>query len=90
MGNWDNGNFNNLNIDLIKQAAQSLKADDSKSVKSNHRITIKGNIAIVDYDQISTNGAGTKSNQHNIVILEKINDAWKIIAEDINVIASKN
>ncbi len=90
MGNWDNGNFNNLNIDLIKQAAQSLKADDSKSVKSNHRINIKGSIAIVDFDQVSTNGTGAKSNQHNIVILEKVNDAWKIIAENVNLIPSKN
>ena len=78
MGTWDNGNFRMGGADLLKETAKTLKPSDSKTVKSNYRINIKGNIALTDFDQVTTAADGSIGNQHNLYILEKINGEWKV------------
>ena len=57
----------------LKAALKTLTPQNSKGVKSNHRINIKGNIAIVDFDQVTTATDGSKGYQHNLCLLEKTN-----------------
>jgi predicted ester cyclase len=83
MGTWNNGKFTHYDLAQLKETAKGLKPSDSKTVKANHKIAIKGNTASVDYDQVSTNSEGSKVYRHNLSILEKVNGEWKILGSCI-------
>ena len=83
MGTWDDGKFTMFDAEKLKAALKTLTPQNSKGVKSNHRINIKGNIAIVDFDQVTTATDGSKGYQHNLCLLEKTNGEWKFIGSSI-------
>ena len=83
MGTWDDGKFMMFDAEKLKAALKTLTPQNSKGVKSNHRINIKGNIAIVDFDQVTTATDGSKGYQHNLCLLEKTNGEWKFIGSSI-------
>ena len=83
MGTWDNGKFTMFDAEKLKAALKAITPQNGKGVKSNHRINIKGNIAIVDFDQVTTAPDGSKSYQHNLCLLEKTNGEWKFIGSSI-------
>lgn len=56
------------------------KPTGAQGIKSNHRFKFKGNIAIVEFDQVNNLANGAKTLAHNINIFEKVNNSWKVIA----------
>ena len=86
-----NGRVNMMNNEQLQAyATNTLKPSGATFVKSNHRISIKGNIAITDYDQITTNADGTNWKQHNVAILEKKNGEWKYIGASVHNIPNSD
>ncbi len=84
------GQFNMMNNEQLQAyVTNTLKPSGATFVKSNHRISIKGNIAITDYDQITTNADGSKWKQHSVIILEKNNGEWKYIDASVHNIPDK-
>ena len=84
MGNFgDKDKFTIMGGAKIEELMKTLKPSVNKGVKSNYRINIKGNIAIVDYDQVTTAADASKSYQHNLYLLENINGEWKFIGASV-------
>jgi len=55
------------------------------SVNTNYLMSIHGNDAWVSHDEVSTAKDGTKSYSHEIRLLEKINNEWKLVGQSIHV-----
>ena len=55
------------------------------SVNSNYQFSIHGNDAWVSHDEASTAKDGTVTYSHEIRILEKINNEWKLVAQSIHL-----
>jgi hypothetical protein len=80
IGSNADGSFWNFDNATIDKVVASLKPTTNTAVKSNHRISIKGNMAIVDFDQITTLPNGSTVPQHSAYMLEKVGSDWKIIS----------
>ena len=72
------GNMN-LDNEAIKKIVPTLKATGMTTALSNYRIKIIGNMAVADFDQLSTNAQGAKDTEHDLLVLEKVNGTWKFI-----------
>jgi hypothetical protein len=80
MGNNADGAFYNLNYEGFKNyIVNNLAPTGFSTVKTNHHFNFKGNIVIVDYDQIMTTATGQKLYQHNVNAFERIGSEWKLI-----------
>lgn len=55
------------------------------AVNSNYTFSIHGNDAWVSHDEASTAKDGTITYSHEIRILEKINNEWKLVAQSIHL-----
>lgn len=55
------------------------------AVNSNYTFSIHGNDAWVSHDEASTAKDGTVTYSHEIRILEKINNEWKLVAQSIHL-----
>jgi ketosteroid isomerase-like protein len=84
VGNNPDGSFWNYDNATIDKVVASLKPSGATAVKSNHRINIKGNVAIVDFDQMTTFPNGSTRPQHSVYLLEKMSGAWKFISASVH------
>ena len=55
------------------------------SINTNYLMSIHGNDAWVSHDEQSTTKDGAISYSHEIRILEKINNEWKLVAQSVHV-----
>ena len=55
------------------------------AVNANYHIQVAGDHAWVSHDEVSTAKNGRKSYSHEIRLLEKIDDRWKLVAQSIHV-----
>ena len=61
-----------------------------RAVMKNIMMSIHGNDAWVSHDEISIASDSTKSYSHEIRILEKIDNQWKLVAQSIHVYKPSN
>jgi hypothetical protein len=54
------------------------------SANSNYKISIHGTYAWVNHDEVSTGKDGKKTYSHEIRILEKYNNTWKLVGQSIH------
>ncbi len=64
---------------------ENMFGKGSSSVNTNYSFSIHGNDACVSHDETSTAKDGTVSYSHEIRILEKIDNKWKLVAQSIHV-----
>jgi hypothetical protein len=69
---------------MIHPSASSVGKGGS-AVNSNYTFSIHGNDAWVSHDEASTAKDGTVTYSHEIRILEKINNEWKLVAQSIHL-----
>ena len=69
---------------VIHPSAASVGKGGS-AVNSNYTFSIHGNDAWVSHDEASTAKDGTITYSHEIRILEKINNEWKLVAQSIHL-----
>src|SRR3954468_9230600 len=69
---------------IIHPSATSVGKGGS-AVNSNYTFSIHGNDAWVSHDEASTAKDGTVTYSHEIRILEKINNEWKLVAQSIHL-----
>jgi len=55
------------------------------AVNANYRIQVAGDRAWVSHDEVSTATDARKTYSHEIRILEKIDNRWKLVAQSIHV-----
>jgi hypothetical protein len=55
------------------------------AINSNYTFSVHGNDAWVSHDEESTAKDGTVTYSHEIRILEKINNEWKLVAQSIHL-----
>ena len=55
------------------------------AVNANYHIQVTGDNAWVNHDEVSTAKSGLKSYSHEIRLLEKVDDQWKLVAQSIHV-----
>lgn len=55
------------------------------SENSNYKMSIHGNFAWVNHDEVSTDKEGKKSYSHEFRILEKSNNTWKLVGQSIHL-----
>ena len=65
--------------------AAAFVGKGGSSVNSNYTFSIHGNDAWVSHDEASTAKDGTVTYSHEIRILEKINNEWKLVAQSIHL-----
>lgn len=58
--------------------------DGGTSYNSNYHMSIHGDHAWVSHDEVSISKDGHKTYSHEIRILEKIEGAWKLVAQSIH------
>lgn len=70
---------------VIINPPQNMFGNGGSAVNSNYTFSIHGDNAWVSHDETSTGKDGTVSYSHEIRILEKINNEWKLVAQSIHV-----
>lgn len=83
------GSYFNLDNAGIKKAVADFKPSGSTAVKTNHRINIKGNMAVADFDQVTKQKDGSKGLQHNVYLFEKMGGAWKFVGASLHGLPSE-
>lgn len=68
----------------IKSSLKTAKPRNATPVRSNYNIKIVGNMAMAHYDQNNTSNDGKVRTEHNLHILERVNNEWKIIGSSIH------
>ena len=65
--------------------SESMVGKGGSSVNSNYTFSVHGNDAWVSHDEASTAKDGTVTYSHEMRILEKINNEWKLVAQSIHL-----
>ncbi len=71
--------------DLMLHPPAGMAGKGGTSVNTNYTFSIHSNDAWVSHDEQSITKEGVKSYSHEIRILEKINNEWKLVAQSIHV-----
>ncbi len=78
------GEFGWRDNESIKSNQKKAKPRNGTPVRSNYNINIVGNMATAHYDQNNTFNDGKVLTEHNLHILERVNNQWKIIGASIH------
>ncbi|MBH8568529.1 nuclear transport factor 2 family protein [Microvirga sp. STS02] len=65
-------------------SASPAMGQGGKAVQSNFKMSIAGNSAWVSHDEESTAQNGQKTFSHEIRLLEKIDNQWKLVGQSIH------
>ena len=71
--------------EMIIHPSENQVGKGGSAVNSNYTFSIHGNDAWVSHDEASTATDGTITYSHEIRILEKINNEWKLVAQSIHL-----
>lgn len=71
--------------DLMIHPAEAIMDKGGSSVNSNFRFSIHGDNAWVSHDEKSTAADGNLTYSHEIRMLEKIDNQWKLVAQSIHL-----
>jgi len=69
---------------LMIQPKADAMGKGGSSVNTNYLMSIHGDDAWVSHDEVSTAKDGTKTYSHEIRILEKIDNEWKLVGQSIH------
>ena len=58
--------------------------DGGTSANSNYKMSIHGDYAWVNHDEVSTAKDGVKTYSHEIRMLEKVNGEWKLVGQSVH------
>jgi ketosteroid isomerase-like protein len=78
------GEFGWRDNESIKSNQKLAKPRNGTPLRSNYNIKIVGNMATAHYDQTNTFNDGKITTEHNLHILEKVNNEWKITGASIH------
>jgi hypothetical protein len=80
-----NGKCYDISAENIIRAASGQMGNGGYAVNSNYGFSIHQNDAWVSHDEKSYAKDGTITYSHEIKILEKINNEWKMVAQSIHI-----
>ena len=69
----------------IIHPAESMVGKGGSSVNSNYKFSIHDNDAWISHDEKSTAKDGSVTYSHEIRLLEKINNKWKLVGQSIHI-----
>ncbi len=73
-------------VDKIVHPSPETMGKGGSSKNSNYHMSIHGNTALVTHDESSTTENGSVNHTHEVRILEKNNDLWKLTGQIIQVL----
>ena len=76
----ENGQLIHITEADAKNAPPQTQGDGGLSSHNNYQIKVNGNMAFVNFDEVTTAKEGAKRYSREMRVLEKINGAWKIVA----------
>ena len=76
----ENGQLIHITEADAKNAPPQTQGDGGSSSHNNYQIKVNGNMAYVNFDEVTTAKDGAKRYSREMRVLEKINGAWKIVA----------
>jgi len=68
----------------MTEISENNSAPGGSSINTNYKISINKKTAWVSHDEVSTAQNGSKTYSHEIRLLEKINNEWKIVGQSIH------
>jgi hypothetical protein len=71
--------------DMMIHPPANMFGKGGSAVNSNYTFSVHGDNAWVSHDETSTAADGSISYSHEMKILEKIDNEWKLVAESIHV-----
>ena len=80
-----NGKCYDVPPESIIHPAPGMAGKGGHSINSNYLFSIHGDNAWVSHDEKSTSKEGTIAYSHEIRMLEKINNQWKLVAQSIHI-----
>jgi ketosteroid isomerase-like protein len=86
------GYFLDMGNEGIQKAIDSFKPDGTHNDKgeiTSSKVNVYGNIAVANLELTETAANGTQEKEHNIALLEKEGDAWKLIGWSVHSIPKK-
>jgi ketosteroid isomerase-like protein len=86
------GYFLDMGNEGIQKAIASFKPDGTHNDKgeiTSSKVNVYGNIAVANLELTETAANGTQEKEHNIALLEKEGDAWKLIGWSVHSIPKK-
>jgi ketosteroid isomerase-like protein len=76
---YPNGNQFYMDNDRVQKSISNFKPNDnSVGTITSSKVKVYGNNAVADLEQTTTHKNGSVHKEHNIVLLEKEADAWKV------------
>jgi hypothetical protein len=80
-----NGKCYDIAPENIVHPAESMVGKGGSAVNSNYKFSIHSTDAWVSHDEKSTAKDGTVTYSHEIRLLEKINNKWKLVGQSIHI-----
>ena len=84
------GSLTNADKEKFENVINNLKPSGKTGLKTNHRIRINGNIAIADFDQVTTFSNGAKNPAHGLYIFERVSNTWKFVGAALHNVSDKD
>ena len=78
------GEFWLRDYETTKKALAEMKPTGITPTRSNYQIKIVGNMAVAHYDQENKGSNGKIRTEHNMNVLEKVDNNWKIIGTSVH------
>jgi hypothetical protein len=80
-----NGKCYDIDPINIVHPAESMVGKGGSAINSNYKFSIHANDAWVSHDEKSTAKDGSVTFSHEIRLLEKINNQWKLVGQSIHI-----
>jgi hypothetical protein len=80
----EKGEHFDVPTDGMKTLAAADMGSGGSFSNSNYRISVKGDMAWLTYDEVKTDKDGTQSPSHELRILEKVDGKWKIVGMSVH------
>jgi ketosteroid isomerase-like protein len=82
---YPNGNQFYMNNEVVQKSISNFKPNDNAvGAITSSKVKIYGNNAVADLEQTTTHKNGSVHKEHNIVLLEKEADAWKVMGYSVH------
>ena len=82
---YPNGNQFYMDNERVQKSMSNFKPNDNAvGAITSSKVKIYGNNAVADLEQTTTHKNGSVHKEHNIVLLEKEADAWKVMGYSVH------
>lgn len=79
-----NGKLLELDLKTMVQPSPAIVGNGGFSIHSNHKLSLQGNSAWVNHDEVSISKEGVRNYSKEFRFLEKVKGNWKLVAQSVH------